>query len=59
MELGIYSFVEATPQHRLPDAVRLGAAVLMVSDLARSVLFYERVLGMRDRCPGSGCRVGR
>lgn len=38
---------EAPPQYRLPDAVRLGAAVLMVSELARSVLFYERVLGMR------------
>lgn len=32
---------------RLPDATRLGPAVLQVSDLERSIDFYERVLGLR------------
>ena len=32
---------------RLPDATRLGPAVLQVTDLDRSVAFYERVLGFR------------
>jgi len=41
------SYGEAPPGYRLPEALRLGQVVLMVSDLARSVLFYERVLGMR------------
>lgn len=41
------SYGEVPPGYRLPEALRLGPVVLMVSDLARSVLFYERVLGMR------------
>jgi catechol 2,3-dioxygenase len=41
------SYGEAPSHHRLPAALQLGTVVLMVSDLARSVLFYERVLGMR------------
>lgn len=32
---------------RLPDATRLGAVTLQVSDLVRSVDYYERVIGMR------------
>jgi catechol 2,3-dioxygenase len=41
------SYGEAPPGYRLPGTLRLGPVVLMVSDLPRSVLFYERVLGMR------------
>jgi catechol 2,3-dioxygenase len=41
------SYGEVPPGYRLPEALRLGSVVLMVSDLTRSVLFYERVLGMR------------
>ncbi len=33
--------------YQLPDAIRLGRVSLQVSDLARSVAYYERVLGMR------------
>jgi len=33
--------------HRLPDATRLGPVRLQVSDLARSLDFYEGVLGLR------------
>ncbi|HEX2781642.1 MAG TPA: VOC family protein [Gemmatimonadaceae bacterium] len=33
--------------HRLPDATRLGGVSLQVSDLARSLRFYEDVLGFR------------
>ena len=41
------SYGEAPPAGRLPDAVRLGPVVLEVTDLAQSVAFYERVLGLR------------
>jgi catechol 2,3-dioxygenase len=41
------SYGEIPSGYRLPEALRLGPVVLMVSDLSRSVLFYERVLGMR------------
>lgn len=34
------------PTHRLPDAMRLGPVRLQVGDLARSVEFYSRVLGL-------------
>jgi catechol 2,3-dioxygenase len=33
--------------YRLPDATRLGAAKLQVSDLTRSVDYYEEVIGLR------------
>jgi catechol 2,3-dioxygenase len=32
---------------RLPDATRIGRVRLQVSDLARSIAYYERVLGLR------------
>lgn len=34
------------PGYRLPDALTLGAVRLQVSDLDRSLAFYERVLGL-------------
>ena len=34
------------PTHRLPDETRVGAVTLQVSDLPRSVDYYESVLGM-------------
>jgi catechol 2,3-dioxygenase len=34
--------------HRLPDRTRLGAVRLQVRDLARSVEYYEHVLGLRQ-----------
>ena len=33
--------------YRLPDATRVGAVHLQVADLARSIEFYERILGLR------------
>lgn len=33
------------PGYRLPDATRVGHVVLQVADLARSLVFYQRVLG--------------
>jgi catechol 2,3-dioxygenase len=37
----------APPGYRLPDATRLGCVRLQVADLARSVPYYEGVLGLR------------
>ena len=34
--------------YRLPDATRLGRVRLQVADLARSLAYYERVLGLRE-----------
>jgi len=36
----------APPSYRLPDATRLGPVRLMVSDLDRSIAFYEDILGL-------------
>jgi catechol 2,3-dioxygenase len=35
------------PHFRLPPATRIGAVRLQVADLARSLAYYERVLGLR------------
>jgi catechol 2,3-dioxygenase len=45
----------APPGWRLPAATRLGRVRLQVADLARSLEYYERVLGLRvlARAPGS------
>lgn len=37
----------APPGYRLPDELGLGAVHLQVADLARSLTFYEHVLGLR------------
>ena len=37
----------APPGYRLPDETRLGRVRLQVADLARSLPYYERVLGLR------------
>lgn len=41
--------------YRLPDATRLGRVILQVADLARSIAYYEQVIGLRllDRSDGS------
>jgi catechol 2,3-dioxygenase len=41
------SYGEAPAGFRLPDATRLGSVRLQVADLARSLSFYESVLGLR------------
>ncbi len=48
----------APPGYRLPDATRLGRVRLQVADLARSLAFYEGVLGLRvlDRPAGRAVR---
>lgn len=38
----------AAPHFRLPPATRIGAVRLQVADLARSLAYYERVLGLRE-----------
>ena len=35
------------PKYRLPDETHLGRVVLQVADLARSIAYYETVLGLR------------
>jgi catechol 2,3-dioxygenase len=42
------SYGEAPKDFRLPDATRLGPVRLQVADLARSLSFYEDVLGLRS-----------
>lgn len=39
----------APPAFRLPDATTLGPVHLQVSDLARSLEYYQRVIGLRAR----------
>jgi len=41
------SYGEAPRGYRLPDATHVGRVSLQVADLARSLAFYERVLGFR------------
>src|SRR6186713_2981537 len=41
------SYGLAPPNYRLPDAAHIGPVHLQVSDLARSIAYYENVLGMR------------
>ncbi|MEO5510919.1 MAG: VOC family protein [Longimicrobiales bacterium] len=40
-------FTVSPPGHRLPDAATLGSVRLQISDLNRSIAFYETVLGLR------------
>src|SRR5512145_257001 len=44
----------APPAFRLPDATHVGAVHLQVSDLARSLGYYEQVLGLRVRAATAG-----
>jgi catechol 2,3-dioxygenase len=48
------SYGIAPPGHRLPGGIRLGVVRLQVADLARSLAWYQRVLGARvlDRAAG-------
>jgi catechol 2,3-dioxygenase len=41
------SYGEAPRGYRLPEGTRLGRVRLQIADLARSVAYYEHVLGMR------------
>lgn len=41
------SYGVPSPAFRLPDAAHIGAVHLQVSDLPRSLAYYERVLGLR------------
>jgi catechol 2,3-dioxygenase len=42
------------PAYRLPDATRVGPVVLQVADLARSLRYYDQVLGLRQLQHGDG-----
>ncbi|HEU4698762.1 MAG TPA: VOC family protein [Gemmatimonadales bacterium] len=44
----------APPGYRLPDALRLGRVRLQVADLARSLAYYDQVIGMRVLARGAG-----
>src|SRR5512147_3192418 len=49
----------AAPHFRLPPATHIGAVRLQVADLARSVAYYEHVLGLREvGRHGSGVSLG-
>jgi catechol 2,3-dioxygenase len=51
------ALTDTTPA-RLPDATRLGAVHLTVTDLARSVAFYERVIGLPAHARDGEARIG-
>ena len=40
-------FTVAPPRYQLPVALKLGAVVLQVASLEKSLLFYEHILGLR------------
>jgi len=42
-----YGYTVAPPGFRLPAETRLGAVRLQVADLARSIEYYQRVIGLR------------
>ena len=52
--MATYDFTVPPPGYRLPEDIRLGPVLLQTADLARSVDYYERVLGLRtlDRSAG-------
>ena len=53
------SYGLAPPSYRLPDAAHIGPVHLQISDLARSIAYYETVLGMRVlRQLGSDATLG-
>lgn len=51
------SYGEAPKGHRLPKETRLGRVKLQVADLARSIEFYEGVLGFRTTAGNSSLAV--
>ena len=48
----------APPAYTLPEATHLGGVRLQVSDLARSVAYYEQVLGLRVITDGESTTLG-
>jgi catechol 2,3-dioxygenase len=53
------SYGQAPAGYRLPDATRLGGVTLQVADLARSLAYYEQVLGLRLLArTADGARLG-
>ena len=53
------SYGEAPSTGRLPDATSLGPVVLQVSNIEKSVAFYERVLGLHVLSRANGAAGGR
>lgn len=49
-----YDFTVHPPGYRLPEQIRLGPVLLQTADLARSVDYYRRVLGLRTLERGAG-----
>lgn len=47
-------FTTVPTGYQLPEALRLGAVTLQVSDLDRSVAYYEQVIGLRVTERGAG-----
>ena len=54
-------FTVPPPAYQLPDELRLGRVRLQVSDLERSIAYYERVIGLRviERSPSSAALGAR
>ena len=58
---GAMTSTRTLPADVLPATLRLGAVHLTVSDLDRSLAFYQDSLGLRlaRRLPLTGCACGR
>lgn len=52
------SYGIAPPAFRLPDGTHVGGVRLQVSDLSRSVAYYERVIGLRVLAAGDTTTLG-
>src|SRR5438132_10522117 len=48
----------APPAFRLPDTSHIGSVRVQVSDLARSVAYYEQVIGLRVISAGDTTTLG-
>ncbi|HVF39540.1 MAG TPA: VOC family protein [Gemmatimonadaceae bacterium] len=54
MQTAATTFGIAPPGYRLPESTRIGRVRLQVSDLGRSISYYEQVLGLRVLETSSG-----
>ncbi len=55
--MATHQFTVPPPHYRLPSFIQLGPVLLQTADVARSIAYYERVVGLRTLERGSGVAV--